>query len=152
MKVRTELVRQLQPSESEFCSFTPSSKDLISRALGRWGGVSMKTVAASITFRRSGRDQMSAKTCPPQVFPLSLAFLIPQGRGQLSLLTSVHYSKNTGVGSLSLLQRIFPTEQSNQGLPHYRRMFYQLSHQGSPFKKLLLLLSCFSRVQLCATP
>ena len=40
--------------------------------------------------------------------------------------------QNTGVGSLSLLQGIFPTQGSNPGLPHCRRIFYQLSHQGSP--------------------
>ena len=39
---------------------------------------------------------------------------------------------NTGVGSLSLLQGIFPTQRSNPGLPHCRRILYQLSHQGSP--------------------
>ena len=39
---------------------------------------------------------------------------------------------NTGVGSLSLLQGIFPTKGSNPGLPHCRRIFYQLSHKGSP--------------------
>ena len=40
--------------------------------------------------------------------------------------------KNTGVGSLSLLQGIFPTQRLNSGLPHYRWIFYQLSHKGSP--------------------
>ena len=35
--------------------------------------------------------------------------------------------KNTGVGSLSLLQQIFPTQESNQGLLHYRQILYQLS-------------------------
>ena len=40
--------------------------------------------------------------------------------------------KNTGVGSPSLLQRIFPTQESNQGLPHCRQILYQLSHQGNP--------------------
>ena len=40
--------------------------------------------------------------------------------------------QNTGVGSLSLLQQIFPTQGSNSGLPHFRRILYQLSHQGSP--------------------
>ena len=40
--------------------------------------------------------------------------------------------KNTGVGSLSLLQRIFPTQESNQGLLYCRRILYQLSYQGSP--------------------
>ncbi|CAM9892497.1 unnamed protein product, partial [Rangifer tarandus platyrhynchus] len=36
------------------------------------------------------------------------------------------------VGSLSLLQGIFPTQGSNPGLPHCRQIFYRLSHQGSP--------------------
>ena len=61
--------------------------------------------------------------------------------------------KNTGVGSLSLLQRIFPTQKSNCGLLHCRRIFYQPSHQRSLLMLLLLLLlSRFSRVRLCATP
>ena len=41
-------------------------------------------------------------------------------------------SQNTGVGSLSLLQGIFPTQGLNPGLPHCRWILYQLSHQGSP--------------------
>ena len=41
----------------------------------------------------------------------------------------------TGVGSLSLLQGIFPTQELNLGLPHFRRILYQLSHQGSPWKQ-----------------
>ena len=40
--------------------------------------------------------------------------------------------QNTGVGSLSLLQGIFPTQGSNPGLPHCRQMLYQLSHKGNP--------------------
>ena len=40
--------------------------------------------------------------------------------------------QNTGVGSLSLLQGIVPTLGSNLGLPHCRRILYQLSHKGSP--------------------
>ena len=42
--------------------------------------------------------------------------------------------QNTGVGSLfllSLLQGIFPTQESNTGLPHCRWILYQLSHKGS---------------------
>ena len=35
--------------------------------------------------------------------------------------------KNTGVGSLCFLQRIFLTQESNWGLPHCRRILYQLS-------------------------
>ena len=40
--------------------------------------------------------------------------------------------KYTGVGSLSLLQRIFLTQELNWGLLHCRWMLYQLSYQGSP--------------------
>ena len=40
--------------------------------------------------------------------------------------------QNTGVGSRSLLQGIFPTQGSNPGLPHGRQILYHLSHQGSP--------------------
>ena len=38
-------------------------------------------------------------------------------------------SQNTGVGSLSLPQGIFPTQGSNPGLPHCRRILYQLSYK-----------------------
>ena len=40
--------------------------------------------------------------------------------------------QNSGVGSLSLLQGIFPIQGSNPGLPHCRWILYQLSHKGSP--------------------
>ena len=39
--------------------------------------------------------------------------------------------QNTGVGSLSLLQGIFPTQELNSGLPHCRTILYQLSHEVS---------------------
>ena len=40
--------------------------------------------------------------------------------------------KNTGVGSHSLLQEIFPTQGLNLGLLLSRQILYCLSHQGSP--------------------
>ena len=40
--------------------------------------------------------------------------------------------KNTGVGSLSLLQGNFLTQESNWGLLHCRWTLYQLSYQGNP--------------------
>ena len=43
-----------------------------------------------------------------------------------------HPDQNTGVGNLSLLEGIFPIQGSNPGLPHWRLILYQLSHQGSP--------------------
>src|SRR5574337_1118862 len=61
--------------------------------------------------------------------------------------------KNTGVGSLSFLQWIFPTQEWNQGLLHCRRILYQPSYKGSPcffpnistsYLSLSLSLSSFS--------
>ena len=40
--------------------------------------------------------------------------------------------QNTGVGSLSLLQGIFPTQGLNPGLSHCRGILYELGHKGSP--------------------
>ena len=58
--------------------------------------------------------------------------------------------ENTRVGSLSLLQGIFPSQGSNPSLPHCRQILYQLSHKGSPFfftKKFLFLL--YFTLQYC---
>ena len=60
--------------------------------------------------------------------PLSLS----ESRSVMS--DSLRYSpwnspgQNTGLGGLSLLQGIFPTEESNPGLPHWQ-ILYQLSHK-----------------------
>ena len=43
--------------------------------------------------------------------------------------------KNTGMGGLSLLQRIFLTQELNWGLLHYRWILYQLSYQGIPIRR-----------------
>ena len=37
-------------------------------------------------------------------------------------------AQNTGLGSLSLLQGIFPTQGLNTGLPHCRQILYQLRY------------------------
>ena len=59
--------------------------------------------------------------------------------------------KNTGVGSLYLLQQIFLTQESNRGLLHCRQILYQLNYEGSKqtqFKVHLInhhcLRSCYS--------
>ena len=51
--------------------------------------------------------------------------------------------QNTGVGSLSLLQGIFPTQELNWGLLHCRQILYQLSYEGSPFGSNFGLLFSF---------
>ena len=52
--------------------------------------------------------------------------------------------QKTGVGSLSLLHRIFPTQELNPGLLYYRRIPYQLSHKGSPRILEWVVYPCFS--------
>ena len=49
------------------------------------------------------------------------------------------------MGCHALFQGIFPTQGSNLGLPHYKLIFYHLSHLGSPMLLLLLLLLLLSR-------
>ena len=50
--------------------------------------------------------------------------------------------KNTGVDSLSLLQGIFLTQESNHGLLHCRQILYQLSYQEKARYPLANYLSC----------
>ena len=64
------------------------------------------------------------------------------------LLFTTHYSpwyssgQNTGVGSCSLLQGIFPTQGSNPGLPHCRQILYQLK----PKNTVVSSLSCLQQI------
>ena len=44
--------------------------------------------------------------------------------------------KNTRVGSLSLLQQTFPTQELNWALLHCRWIPYRLSHQGRSLTKM----------------
>ena len=67
-------------------------------------------------------------------FPFSRGSSQPQDRNQVSRIAGDEPQeklKNTGVGSLSLLQWIFPTQESNQGLLHCRQILYQLSYEGN---------------------
>ena len=58
--------------------------------------------------------------------------LWPHGLYPASLLCPWNSpGKNTSVGSHSLLQGLFPTQGSNPGLLHCRKVLYHLSHQGS---------------------
>ena len=66
--------------------------------------------------------------------------------------------KNTGVGSLSLIQRIFPIHELSWGLLHCRQILYQLSYQGSHLYRkemwigsFLIYCCCCSVTQSCPT-
>ena len=61
--------------------------------------------------------------------------------GQEHILKRRKYSyPSTGVGSLSFLQRIFPTQELNRGLLHCRQILYQLSYEGSPYPSKILVI------------
>ena len=74
-------------------------------------------------------------------FPFSRGSSQLRNRNQVSLIAGDSLPaepprklKNTGVGSLSLLQWIFSTQELNRGLLHCRRLLYQLSYQVSRHK------------------
>ena len=52
--------------------------------------------------------------------------------------------KNTGVGSLSLLQQICLTQELNWGLLHCRWILYQLSYQGRSIPEKVSTKECTS--------
>ena len=59
--------------------------------------------------------------------------LEPHGLQPARLLYPWGFSRQDNwSGFLALLQRIFPTQRSDPGLPHCRWILYQLRHQGSP--------------------
>ena len=90
-------------------------------ALTRWTFVSnIKTVSVRCKCNKSESKSKSVSVVSDSLRP----------RGLYSSWNSP--GQNTGVGSLSLLQGIFPTQGWNPGLPHCRRILYWLSHQGSP--------------------
>ena len=66
-----------------------------------------------------GGGGLVAKSCPTLVTSWTVACQVP--------LPSDSPGKNIGVGSLSLLQGIFPTQESNKGLLHCRGILYDLN-------------------------
>ena len=68
-------------------------------------------------------------------FPFSRGSFQPRNQTQVSCIAGgflpaepLGKPQNTGVGSLFLLQKIFLTQESNQGLLHCRQILYQLSY------------------------
>ena len=68
---------------------------------------------------------------------------LPHARRILYQLSHKGNPRILEVGSLSLLQQIFPTQELNQGLLHCRQILYQLSHQGRPRKPHSVIQSKF---------
>ena len=71
------------------------------------------------------RPSEIAQSCPTVCNPMDCS--LPH-----SSVHGIFPGKSTGVGCQILLQRIFPTQGSNPGLPHCRQTLYHLSHKGTP--------------------
>ena len=52
---------------------------------------------------------------------------------------AISFSKNREVSSISLLQCIFLTQESNRSLLHCRQILYQLSYQRSPLNMTFII-------------
>ena len=76
--------------------------------------------------------------------PFSKGSSEPRNRTQVSHTAGRGKPKNTGVGSLSLLQGIFPTQESNWGLLHCSQALYQLSYPGEP-----CFLAGYTQINVC---
>ena len=95
----------------------------------------MLTLCGSMDYTVHGILQ--ARILEWVVFPFSRGSSQSRDPTQVSLIAGGFFTswlqgkpKNTGVGSLSLLQGIFPTQESSWGLLPCRWILYQLSYEG----------------------
>ena len=91
-------------------------------------------------------EYWSARILEWVAFPFSRESSQPRNGSQVSRIAggtlpaeSQRKPKKTAVGGLSLLQRIFLTQESNLSLLHCRQILYQLSYEGSPQRKQTLI-------------
>ena len=114
-----------------FCRSSSSSSSLVAkscptlatpwtaRLLCPWNSPGQNTGVGSCSFHRAS----SQPGIEPRSHALQVDLLLSEPPGK---------PRKTGVGSLSLLQGIFPTQGLNWGLQHCRWIPYQLSYEGSP--------------------
>ena len=76
------------------------------------------------------KESEVAQSCPTLCDPIDCS--LPQTAAYRILRSWDFPGKSTRVGGHFLRQGIFPTQESNPGLPHCRNTLYPLSHQGSP--------------------
>ena len=98
----------------------------------------------------SRQEHWSGLPCPPPgdlpnpgIKPRSLLLQVDSLPSEL-----LEKPPNTGVGSLSFLQGIFLTQESNQGFLHFSWILYQLSYQGRPIREVLVSIWRESEIKL----
>jgi len=103
-----------------------------SRSISVVPNIRIVVCQAPLSMGFSRQENWSGLPCPP-----SRGSSQPMDQTQVSYIASDSLlseppgkPKNTGVGSLSILQRIFLTQETNRGLLHCRQIIYHLSYQG----------------------
>ena len=104
---------------------SPSRVRLFVTPYSPWNSLGQNTGVNSLCLLK-GEGDLPNSRFKPRSPTLQADSLPAEPQGKL---------KDTGVGSLSLLQWIFQTQESNRGLLHCRQILYQLSYQGSKARK-----------------
>ena len=125
---------------------------LISRLTQRWLGWSGGAGVKALGLWKEGSwitDSLAKRWDPRRATQLKIHLIKQKSEScsvmSVSLRPHGLYSplnspgQITGVGSLSLLQGIFPTWGLNPGLPHCRWILYQLSRKGRSRQQINLL-------------
>ena len=94
--------------------------------LGLQKSLQMMTAAMKVRYLPLGRNAMT------NLVKVKVAQSCPTLCGHMDYSPWNSPGQNIGVGSLSLLQRIFPTQVLTPSLSYCRQILYQLSHKGSP--------------------
>ena len=116
------LVTQLYPTLCDLIDCNPSGSSVHGDSPSKNPGVGCRA------FLQGNLPNPGIK---PRALTLQADFLSSEPPGK---------PMNIGVGSLSLLQGIFLTQESNWSLLYCRRFLYQLSYQGSPFSLFVFFL------------
>ena len=132
---------------SDIIFLASNSIEVITSILGIWlrGKVKAKVVQLCPTLcepHRLVHGILQARILEWVAFLFSRGSSQPRDQTQVSHIADGFFtswatgkSKSTRVSSLSLLQEIFPTQESNWYFLRCRWILYQLSYQGSPLAK-----------------
>ena len=147
--MKVKLLNRVQPSATPWTAAYQAPPPMGFSRQEYWSGVPFPSPPWTIQSMEFSRPEYrSAQPFPspgdlpnpgikPRVPALQADSLLAEPQGK---------PKNTEVGSLSLLQQIFPTQASNWGLLHCKQILYQLSYQGIPELSVTRALIPFMRV------
>ena len=124
-KVKVKSLSRVRPSVTPWTAAHQAPPSMGVSKQEYWSGVPLPSPGSSKFYR------------------VSVCMLVVQSRPTEKLVRLLCLwdspGRNTEVGGHSLLQRIFPTQESNPDLLHCRQIVYHLSHQGSPLTLSVML-------------